>query len=318
MSVEICNDQISVLSRKFNYPVWLVSRFVEFVPNPEKLLHEFEMPPKKYIRINTLKSQISNLISRLSNIGFQFKRTCLPEVFEIIKEPLPIGATTEYLMGYYYIQDLSSCLAVNELEIAKNQTILDMACAPGGKTTYISQRLKNTGLIIGLDTSRQRLRSTSYNLLRCGTSNVFLYQMDGAKVSNLELKFDSILLDAPCSCEGIIAKDRSIIGRHSLENISRCQRKQIKLLQSAIQVIKPGGVIVYSTCTLAPEENEMVIDQFLNEFHVDIEPVQYGYDGLTYFGKKKFHNSLKYTKRLYPHIHKTVGFYIAKLRVNRI
>ena len=318
MNAEFFSNQISALSTKFNYPVWMVSRFVEFVPNPEKLLQEFEMPPKRYIRINTLKSEIHDLINRLSNIGFEFEITCLPEVLEIIKEPFPIGATTEYLMGYYYIQDLSSCLAVNELEIAKNQTILDMACAPGGKTSYISQKINNTELIIGLDTSRRRLKSTSYNLRRSGISNVFLYHMDGPKASSLELEFDSILIDAPCSCEGIIAKDRSIIDRHSLENISKCQKNQIKLLESAMQVIKRGGLIIYSTCTLAPEENEMVVDHVLNKFHIDLEPVKYGYNGLTYFGKEKFDDSLRKTKRLYPHTHNTIGFYIAKLRVNRI
>lgn len=317
MKGESTNDQITFLSTKFNYPVWMVSRFVEFVPNPEALLEEFEKAPKRYIRINTLKSEIINVVRRLSDIGFQLKKTNLPELFEIITESLPLGATTEYLMGYYYIQDLSSCLAVNELEITRNQIILDMACAPGGKTTYISQKLKNTGLIIGLDTNKQRLRSTTCNLLRCGVSNVCLYHLDGTKVSDLGMKFDSILLDAPCSCEGIIAKDRSIIGKHSLENIRKCQKRQVNLLESALRVIKPGGLIIYSTCTLAPEENEMVIDGFLNDFDINLEPVKYGYDGLTYFGKKEFDNTLRYTKRLYPHMHDTSGFYIAKLRVNR-
>ena len=88
-------------------------------------------------------------------------------------------------------------------------------------------------------------------------------------------------------------------------------------MESALRVIKPGGLIIYSTCTLAPEENEMVIDGFLNDFDINLEPVKYGYDGLTGFGKKEFDNTLRYTKRLYPHVHDTSGFYIAKLRVNR-
>ena len=307
------------LSKKYGYPTWMTSRFIEIIPHTEKLLDTLASKPRRYIRINTLKTKVEDLVERLLHIGFDLKQTILPEVFEITNGKFSLGSTTEYLLGYYYIQDLSSCLAVKELDVSPEQRVLDMACAPGGKTTYLAQKLNNKGILIALDPSKKRIRSTFFNLMRCGIRNTLVYHMDATNVFQLGIRYDRVLLDAPCSCEGVIARDKSILDNHYPELINKCAERQRALIHAAIKVTKPGGLIVYSTCTFAPEENEIVINAMLDRYdNIEIEPVAIGENGLTTFGLFSLNPSLKYTKRLYPHIHGTLGFYIAKLRVKNV
>jgi NOL1/NOP2/sun family putative RNA methylase len=305
-----------LLSKEYHYPTWIVSRFLSIIPDTPNLLHVLESPPRKYIRINTLKTSTEETVRRLMNLGFEFGESILPEVFEIRKESYSVGSTLEYLLGHYYIQDLSSCLAVIELNVSETDIVLDMTCAPGGKTTFIAQNMNNRGILIAIDSSARRIRSTFFNLMRCGIQNTHIYKMDAVNVPGLGIKFDRVLLDAPCSCEGVISRDKSIKINNNPLLIDRCAGKQIALLNSAIKVTKPGGLVVYSTCTYAPEENEFVINTLLNSCrNIEIEAVKFGVDGLTSFSNHKLDSSLKLTKRLYPHLHGTLGFYIAKLRV---
>jgi NOL1/NOP2/sun family putative RNA methylase len=224
----------------------------------------------------------------------------------------------EYLKGYYYIQDLSSCIAVGELEIDERDctTVLDMAASPGGKTTYMAQKMNNTGNIIACEPNPKRTPSLLFNLSRCGVKNTTIFNMPGEDVEKLGIKFDRVLLDAPCSCEGIVIKDETRKKSRNLKDIEICSIKQRKLIQSAFQVLKPGGKMVYCTCSFAPEENEMVVDELMRnnkDNDIELEPVRYGIDGLTEYGDRQFGEELHHTKRLYPHIHNTNGFFIAKL-----
>ena len=188
-----------------------------------------------------------------------------------------------------------------------------------GKTTYLAQKLNNKGILIALDPSKKRIRSTFFNLMRCGVRNTLVYHMDATNVFQLGIRYDRVLLDAPCSCEGVIARDKSILDNHYPELINKCAERQRALIHAAIKVTKPGGLIVYSTCTFAPEENEIVINTMLDRYdNIEIEPVAIGENGLTTFGLFSLNPSLKYTRRLYPHIHGTLGFYIAKLRVKNV
>ena len=307
------------LSKKYGYPTWMTSRFIEIIPDTQKLLEVLASKPRKYIRINTLKTKVEDLVERLLAIGFDIKQTILPNVFEITSEKFSLGSTIEYLLGYYYIQDLSSCLAVEELDVSAGQRVLDMASAPGGKTTYLAQKMNNNGVLIALDPSKKRIRSTFFNLMRCGVRNTLVYQMDATNVFQLGIRYDRVLLDAPCSCEGVISRDRSLLDNHYPGLINKCAERQRALIHAAIKVTKPGGLIVYSTCTFAPEENEIAINSILNMYdNIEIEPVAIGERGLTTFGQFNMNSSLKDTKRLYPHIHGTLGFYIAKLRVKNV
>ena len=305
------------LSSKYGYDEWLVSRFLEYVPKVREFLSKMETTPTQYIRVNTLKISKADLVSRLLSKGFELKSTVMPEVLAVEKAPLPTGATSEYLLGHYYIQDLSSCMAVDALDIAPGQFVLDVAAAPGGKTTFMAQKMNNSGAIIALEPNDRRARSMSFNLARCGVYNTCIFKADGLYAGKFETKFDRVLLDAPCSCEGVIAKDPTRKSSHTPEDVDYCSKIQERLIEAAVSYVKPNGIMVYSTCSFAPEENEMVVDRLLRKFgNISLEPVAYGSSGLTTFGDLKFDGQLKYAHRLYPHLDDTTGFFIARLRVN--
>ena len=305
------------LSIKYNFKEWMVARYISFIPEVEKFLEYINnVEPKQYIRVNTLKIDIDRLKQKLVEKDFILEKSLLPEVFLVVKSKFPIGATLEYLSGYYYIQDLSSCFAVECLDVKENDKVLDMAASPGGKTTFIAQKMNNHGVILALESNRNRLRKIMFNLSRCGVMNTVIWNMNGEEIMNYSFKFDKVLLDAPCSCDGIIQKDPSRKSTYSKENIRYCSNRQSQMIEAALKVIKPGGVLVYSTCSIAPEENEFVINSLIERFDITVEPIHFGIDSLPKFGDKVMDTSIKYTKRFYPHIHHTNGFFIAKLRIN--
>jgi NOL1/NOP2/sun family putative RNA methylase len=309
--------QSANLSAKYGYDEWLIGRFLQYVPDIKDFLAKMEKTPIRYIRVNTLKTSIQDLVLRLKSKGFEFKGTSIPEVLAVKKASLSLGATTEYLLGHYYIQDLSSCIAVEALDIKPNQIVLDMAAAPGGKTTYMAQRMHNTGIIIAMEPNSRRARAMSFNLTRCGVYNTCILKTNAVQADKFEIKFDRVLLDAPCSCEGVIARDPTRKRSHKPVDVEYCSKLQENMIESAVNLVKPGGILVYSTCSFAPEENEMVVDRILKDSgRVRVEPIPYGINGLRKFGDLSFADAMINTRRLYPHLHDTTGFFIAKLRVN--
>jgi NOL1/NOP2/sun family putative RNA methylase len=303
------------LAKKYGYDEWLVSRFLCYVPEVKDFLAKMERAPTQYIRVNTLKASVDAVVERLSEKGFVLKGTVLPEVFSVQVAPMSVGSTTEYLLGLYYVQDLSSCISVDAMEVKEGQAVLDIAAAPGGKTTMIAQKMNNTGSILALEPSATRARSMSFNLARCGVSNTCVLKYEGQQVGSIQMKFDRVLLDAPCSCEGVIARDVSRKTSHEPSDVEFCSNKQEALIEAAALAVKPGGVLVYSTCSFAPEENEAVVDYLLQKrSDVSLEPLAVGIPGLTEFQELKFSSAVENSRRLYPHLHDTTGFYIAKLR----
>src|SRR5215213_1068830 len=265
------------LSSKYAYDEWLVSRFLEYVPRVEDFLSKMERPPTQYIRVNTLKTSRQELENRLRSKGFELRNTIMPEVLAVDKAPLATGA----------------------------------------KTTFIAQKMNNSGSIIALEPNGRRARSMSFNIMRCGVYNTSIFRMDGLQASKFEMKFDRVLLDAPCSCEGVIAKDITRKTSHTPQDVDYCSRMQDKLIEIAARCVKPSGILLYSTCSFAPEENELVIDRLLQKSgNITVEPVRHGSRGLTKFGDWTFDHQLKNALRLYPHIDDTTGFFIARLRVN--
>ena len=156
----------------------------------------------------------------------------------------------------------------------------------------------------------------SFNLARCGVFNTCVLLNEGHDVAKLGMKFDRVLLDAPCSCEGVIAKDVTRKTSHEPSDVEFCSNLQETLIEAAASVVRPGGVLVYSTCSFAPEENEAVVQSLLQrQSGISIEPIKFGVGGLTRFQDIEFVSPMKNTRRLYPHLHDSTGFFIAKLRV---
>ncbi|MCX6709733.1 MAG: NOL1/NOP2/sun family putative RNA methylase [Candidatus Woesearchaeota archaeon] len=268
---------------------------------------------KQSIRVNTTKIKTEELIRRLEKKGVSFERIPFVSYGFFYRSRFSLGSTSEYLMGYYYLHEAASMLPVIVLDPKEDELVLDMCAAPGSKTTQLSQLMNNNGIIIAVDKNKERIAALMNNLERLGCSNVFVFNEDALKFSP-HLKFDKILLDAPCS--GNYATDRSWFAKRDLPGIKNNSETQKKLIEKAFSLLKENGALVYSTCSLEPEEDEEVVDFALKNFsfHLEETGLSTGSPGVTSFEGKDFDNSLKLSRRLWPFKAKTQGFFIAKLR----
>ncbi|NXB13133.1 NOP2 methyltransferase, partial [Rhagologus leucostigma] len=308
----------------YSYSDFLLTKLIDIFPLPELInfLEANEVPRPVTIRTNTLKTRRRDLAQALINRGVnldplgKWSKTGLV----IYDSTVPIGATPEYLAGHYMLQGASSLLPVMALAPQENERILDMCCAPGGKTSYIAQLMKNTGMILANDSSAERLRSVVGNLHRLGVTNAVVSNCDGRQFPKVLGGFDRVLLDAPCSGTGVISKDPAVKTNKDEKDILRCAHLQKELILSAIDSVnaasETGGYIVYCTCSIMVEENEWVVDYALKKRNVRLVAtgLDFGKEGFTRFKDRRFHPSLKSTRRFYPHTHNMDGFFIAKFK----
>ena len=314
----------SDLCSYYGYNGFLVSKLMQVfsIPELKAFLDACEMPRPVVIRANPIKTRRRELAQALINRGVN-----LDPVGEwskvglvVYKSQVPIGATPEYLAGHYMLQGASSMVPVMALAAREGERVLDMCAAPGGKTTYIAALMKNTGVLIANDVSRDRTKSLVGNIYRLGVKNAVVCHYDGRSFPDkVTGGFDRVLLDAPCSGTGVISKDPSV--KTSKDNlvIKRCTTLQKQLILSAIDSVNhksASAVIVYCTCSVLIDENEEVVDYALRKRHVKLVPmdVSIGKEGFVKFRDKKFHPSLKLCKRYYPHVQNFDGFFVAKLK----
>lgn len=286
--------------------------------------------PLKSIRVNKLKISSKELKKRLEEKGWKlnqpFKKH--PEIITVESRlnPGELGRTLEHLLGYYYVQEISSMLPIITLNpnSNSNELILDLAAAPGSKTTQIAAEMKNEGTLIANDLSVGRIKILSANVERCGVTNTIITRKDGfllcKKFEEEGIKFDKILLDAPCSGEGTIRTSPKTAKMWSLNTVKTLSGVQKNLLKSSIKILKTGGEIVYSTCTHSPEENEEVIDFVLKEFpNIKVEKISLPSElktreGVLEWNGKKYEKEVKSAIRIYPQDNNTEGFFITKLK----
>jgi len=282
-----------------------------------------EKPLLNSIRCNTLKISVSELKTRLEKkwkIAQPYKEH--PEIMIIVSELAPgeIGKAIEHTLGYYYVQDISSMMPSIALSPEKSDIVLDLCASPGSKTSQIAAIMENSGAIIANDLNLGRISILSTNLQRCGVTNAIITRSEGAnlcaKIIKKHLKFDKILVDAPCSGEGTIraSKKPMVFSENIIRNLSGLQKL---LLVSAIKTLKVGGEIVYSTCTYAPEENERVISYVLDNYPVEIMKIEIPVktkQGMTEWKGEKFNENVKKCSRIYPQDNNTEGFFLAKLK----
>lgn len=211
-------------------------------------------------------------------------------------------------------------LPVIALEPQENERVLDLCSAPGGKSSHIAALMKNTGVLFSNDANRDRIKAVVGNFHRLGVMNAVISCEDGCKYKSIMTGFDRILVDAPCTGTGVIAKDPSVKTSKSEIDIQRCYNLQRKLLLTAVDCLSAksstGGYIVYSTCSILPEENEWVIDYVLKKRNVKLVPtgLDFGTEGFVNYRHFRFHPSMKHTRRYYPHTHNMDGFFVAKLK----
>lgn len=228
------------------------------------------------IRTNTIKTKRRELAKSLIQRGVNLDPLAewTKVGLKIYESTVPVGATPEYLSGQYMLQSGSSFLPVMALCPQENEKILDMSSAPGGKTTYIAQLMKNTGVLVANDLKKERLKSLFFNIQRLGIKNTIITNYDGRKIVKAFNSFDRVLLDAPCSGLGVISKDQSIKLNRTYKEIIENSRVQKELILAAIDSCnhksKTGGIIVYSTCSISVEENEWVVDYALRNRYVKL------------------------------------------------
>ncbi len=211
-------------------------------------------------------------------------------------------------------------LPVMALAPQENERILDMCAAPGGKSSHIASIMKNTGVLFANDANADRIKAVVGNFHRLGVVNAVVSCEDGCKFGTIMQGFDRILLDAPCTGSGVVSKDPSVKISKSEVDIQRCYNLQRKLLLNAIDCLNAksvtGGYLVYSTCSILPEENEWVIDYALKKRNVKLVStgLDFGTEGFVNYRQFRFHPSMKLTRRYYPHTHNMDGFFVAKLK----
>ncbi|KAI1123537.1 NOL1/NOP2/sun family-domain-containing protein [Nemania abortiva] len=308
----------------YGYSEFLAEKLLNLFP-PREALAFFdanETPRPIVIRTNTLKTSRRELASALINRGVTLEPVgkWSKVGLQVFESNVPLGATPEYLSGLYILQAASSFLPCMALAPQEGERILDMASAPGGKTTYLAALMKNTGCIFANDPSKTRSRGLIGNVHRLGVRNVIVCNYDARDFPKVMGGFDRVLLDAPCTGTGVIAKDPSVKTNKTEKDFITIPHTQKQLLLGAIDSVNhagTGGFIVYSTCSVSVEENEMVVQYALKKrpnVRLVSTDIPFGKEGFTAYQGKTFDKSLSLTRRFYPHTLNLDGFFVAKFQ----
>lgn len=307
-------DIAKYLSVYYSFPPWLITRWLDLFGTDftERLCKAFNEPPRLCIRVNTLLTNKEELLKRLTDEGAHaVPGKFAQEAIYIIKSP-PIHQLKSFKDGLFTVQDESSIIASLAVGVKAKELVLDVAAAPGGKTTHMAALMQNQGKIISWDIHPHRVKLIEQNVNRLKTTIVET-QIKDAKILDEAMmgRFDRVLIDAPCSGLGVIRRKPDIKWSKKPKDISALKKEQERILTICSKYVKPGGILVYSTCSIEPEENEKIVDDFLAENQ------HFAYDDLRLCLPEILHEGLKRPYgyiTLYPHIHDTDGFFVARLK----
>lgn len=302
------DNEIEQISITTSHPIWLVEKLLtEYsIEDTKKICEYNNIQAPICIRINKIKIEEKELINKLKDLGIKCEKTRIQSSY-IVDGLNDISNNDLFKNGYFTIQDSAATLVVNVLEPKENENILDMCCSPGGKTTHIAELMNNTGNIIACDIYSNRLKFVDDNAKRLGITNIKTIQNDGTLLNNNFIdKFDRVLVDAPCSGIGVIRRKVDIKYQRKEEDFNELSNIQISILNNASRYVKKDGIIVYSTCTILEEENEKVIEKFLEE-NTNFELIDIS-DNI-----ENNQSNDGYIKTL-PHKNNVDGFFIAKLK----
>ena len=287
-----------------------------FVERYRRLGWEFrEVTLRQAIRVNSMNVKGFDVVGRLRDLGVELEKVpFLQNGYWVIRSDFSVGATVEYLLGYYSIQEAAAQIPATLFTDLKDKIVLDACAAPGGKTVQLADLMDNTGVIVALDVNKRRLEALMNQLERCHVKNTVVYRLDARQASKLGLKFDRILLDVPCS--GNFATDKDWFRRRTLRDVERNAKLQKQILAEAAKVLKDDGEIVYATCSLEPEENELNINWAVKNLGLETVDIEcYGDEAPTEVFGLKLDESVRRCRRIWPG--ETQGFFVCKLRKRR-
>lgn len=265
-------DLAQYLAVYYSHPLWMVKRWMSRFGRDEleRFLAVNNEVPGLTLRINKLKIAPTEFLSLLDNANIAYQGSSFIDYFIKIKSLAGIGQMNMFQSGYFSIQDESAALPVLLLDPQPGDRVIDMCAAPGGKTTFLAELMNNQGEVLAVDKYESRLRIVQLNCERLGIRNVRLHVADATEFDAPPA--ERVIVDVPCSGLGVLRKKPDIKWKREPEDIPRLVRQQMSLLERGSQLVKPGGVLVYSTCTTEPEENAMQIKSFLErhpEFAAD-------------------------------------------------
>ena len=294
----------------------IFDRYREVIPNFSQFLEALQRPLPVVLRTNLLKADPSRLRAELEARGcrvtaYAWCPACLR--VEGLDSP---GSTLEYFLGHYHPQAITSVLPVLALDPQPGELVLDLCAAPGGKTSHMAERMRNQGLILANDVRPDRLKALRGKLDRLGVMNAAVTMYRGEQYPGA-VRPQRVLVDAPCSAEGTLRAPEAFRRRPANGFLRRISGLQRRLLRRALELVVPGGVVVYSTCSYAPEENEEVVAEVLEAMpgvsleEIDL-PVEHS-PGLRAWNGRRFPPSIERCVRVYPHQLDGTGFFIARL-----
>jgi NOL1/NOP2/sun family putative RNA methylase len=277
-------------------------------------------PLPAVVRVNTIKTTVDRAVTALEEAGIGSEQTDWhPGLFRLPgSQP---GANWPYVHGWLHGQEEVSALPARVLDPQPGERIWDAAAAPGSKTSQLAALMNDTGLLVATDKSLGRLSSLRTNAERLGVTNLAITNEDARRHSLRPFgdePYDRALVDVPCSCEGTVRKNPGALEEWSLDHVEGIASVQSGLLERAVQATRPGGTVVYSTCTFAPEENEAVLDSVLAAESCRVVPIELPLNsspGVTAWRDQRYDPSVRHARRIYPHQNDTGGFFCAKLAV---
>jgi tRNA (cytosine40_48-C5)-methyltransferase len=306
-------------ARQHGVSDWLAARLTRLSDNPAAFMDGLLRRPPRYVRANPLRTSTDELKVRLEAKGFSLSRSDLDaNVLRVRQAPISPGATVEHMMGMSTPQDLASASAPLALDAKPGDVVADLAAAPGVKTLHVAGDLGALGAVVAVEPEAERMRALRFNLERCGVASAVLRQHPAQELPGEEWA-DKVLLDAPCTGEGTMPKDRNRRKAKPEEMQGLCAL-QSELMDAADRILRPGGTLVYATCTFGPEENEAQAQRLLERgYKVEALPfdrcsgVALG-KGVTEWPGLELDPSLAKARRFLPGIHPTMGFFVVKLR----
>jgi len=305
-------DPVQFISLKYFHPVWMVKMWIEefSIEETEALCKANNQPPKLTLRVNTLKTTPDRLAEALKEAGWEVEPGNYLSEALVVKGVGDISKHPQFKEGHFYVQDESSMIISHVVDPQPGETVLDVAAAPGGKTTHMAQLMQNKGQILSVDLNPNRVNLMKQNIQRLGATIAQAIKADATKLKPVIKKpVDRILADAPCSGLGVLARRPDARWTKKPEQIAELSRLQTDILAAVSDFVKPGGVLVYSVCTITRQETRLVVERFLRikeDFYVD--------DVSPYLPEPLRPDVKDGMIQLLPHKHGIDGLFIARLR----